>query len=201
MASKAPTPKEKTDVPVKEKYFGSKRFYKHIVIALVILIILALVGVIVYLLWDRNNEELGIPPVDVTERGDGRGLLVTPENVDEIRSAEKPDDTYLRTRMTTEWNFATWDAPSENAMIENPEENARTIYFEVHLVSEDNEEEIGEMIYDSPYIPLGGRLTDFALTKPLSAGEYNAVVTYYLVDDDYEVITTTAVAVLIRVQN
>ena len=186
-----------------EKYIGSVKFFKQLITVIVTLVILGLVGLVIYLLWNPK-ENLGDPGVlilDGPEEGDGRGILVTPDNVEDIRNRPAPTDTYLNTQMTAEWDFAAWDVPSDNAMVGNPENNTRIIYFDVNLDLGEESDELGELLYSSPYIPIGAKMTDFALESPLPKGEHSAIVTYFLVDDDFDVITDVAVGIVITVHN
>ena len=183
MATYKPADRRKKQTQPPETYLGSVLFFKHIITAFVIVIILGLLVAVVYL-WHKQNTALpGLEPLDILsppEQGDGRGILVTPDNVNVIRNKERPTDTYFDTQMTNEWKFPTWDSPSETAFIKNPETNTRMFYFELRLDDTD------ELVYDSPYIPLGAYLNNFTLDKPLAKGVYPAVVTYYLVDDNFK---------------
>jgi hypothetical protein len=75
-------------------------------------------------------------------------------------------------------------------MAGNHPSNSRTVFFNVYL------EETEELVYESPYIPVTAVHENFALDTEVLAGEHSARVVYFLVDDDYEIITD--VSVLIR---
>jgi len=156
-----------------------------------VVIIAALVVIIVILLGDKNK-----PAVAVTGPTGGRGTIVTLENVDAIREElSKPvEDGYYETRMNVDWVFDTAKTPSKNAYVENPTSNTRTVYFDLSLA------DTGELVYSSPYIPVGGKLTDFALDTDLDAGDYSAIVTYHLVDDDNNELTTVSVSVKLQIR-
>ena len=128
---------------------------------------------------------------------DERPTVVTEDNVEQVKEQlEKPvEDSYYTTEMTVDWTFEDGGAVSSNAYVANAVENTRTVYFDVNLA------DTGELIYSSPYIPVGEELSEIKLDKTLSAGDYDAVVTYHLVDDDNEEITTVSVAVKIHVLN
>jgi hypothetical protein len=127
----------------------------------------------------------------------GRGTVITEDNVDEIReqieNPEPIEDGYYRTIMTVEWDFPNSSAESPNAVVENADTNTRTVYFDLTLA------DTNELIYSSPYIPVGETLDKIKLDKEIPAGEYEGIVTYHLVDDEMNEITTTSVGVVIRI--
>jgi hypothetical protein len=126
----------------------------------------------------------------------GRGVVAVPENVEELRKkAQQPvEDGYYETRMNVEWVFPSSSEPSANAYVENSTNNKRTVYFDL-ILSDTN-----ERIYSSPYIPVGAKLEQFALDAKVPAGEYAGVVTYHLVDDDYQELTTVSVGVTLKIE-
>ena len=150
-------------------------------------IIILLVIVIVLFLKKAENP-------DVNSLG-GHVTLVTKENVDEVEDKIRnvsADDSY-HAIMSVEWTFENGSAKSTDAYVENSITNSRTVYFDVNLSS------TNELIYSSPYLPLGSKLNDITLTKDLDAGDYPALVTYYLVDDDDNVITNLTLAITVHV--
>lgn len=155
---------------------------------------LALAGSLAYFLWPGEVEEA--PPANV--RGTvpiGNSILLTPENLDEVRQqlAEPIPDAQYTVSMTTNWVFDNPRTPSRNASVDNLPSNSRTVYFDVIL------DDTGETVLSSPYIPLGGTFENFALDADLSAGVYDATVTFFLVDDDHEVITDVSVSVTLTI--
>jgi hypothetical protein len=121
--------------------------------------------------------------------------VVNPDNVAQIADelSTPAPDAYYMAMMNTEWEFETWDTPSRNAYVENSEDNARTVYFDLTLDS------TGQLIYSSPYIPVGQFLTGFALDSAVPAGTHKATVTYNLVDDNNRFITEVAVGVTLLI--
>jgi (2Fe-2S) ferredoxin len=116
----------------------------------------------------------------------------SPEQI--IEEMSKPvEDGYYTASMNVDWVFATWDSPTNNAFVENDTYNTRTVYFDLF------DDESGELVYSSPYIPVGEKLEKFALEKELSAGSHMATVTYHLVDDDHNELSTVSVAVTLRI--
>lgn len=153
------------------------------------IIIIALIIVIVVLVTRTETPA-------VSDTG-GRGTVATPENIDEIRASidEPVQDGYYNTRMNVDWNFQDSKTPSSNAMVENSERNTRTVYFDLFL------DETNELIYSSPFIPVGSKLENFALDAEISKGDHTATVVYHLVDDDYQEITTVSVSVNLHILN
>ena len=115
---------------------------KKLIVVIGIVIIIALVAVIIFLLTRKQEEE------------PKRNVVVTKDNVDEIADNMLNQDYiepgYYSTSMSTTWHFATGDAISEDAYVENREENTNDVYFDVFLA--DNEK---EAIYKSPLLPRG----------------------------------------------
>ena len=146
-----------------------------------------LIGVLVYFLWLRNEPQ----PENERRPMSGRGVLLTTENINEVRDQMDgmgPDSQYT-VSMTTGWIFENAQTPSHTASVDNLATNSRTVFIEVTL------RETGELVYISPYIPLGETLEGIALDEDISAGEHEAIVTFYLVDDDFEIITDVSVSV------
>lgn len=160
---------------------------KTLGIIILVCIILAMACVIVYLLMSRK-------PVEKERRNE----VITPDNVEEmIQQMEEEEYVapgYYTVTMNYDWHFATGDAVSSNAYVENALENTNAVYLDLFLV--DDEE---NAIYKSPVIPVGSSLTDIALDTPLSAGIYDCVAVYHLVDDDQNTISTLRVTVTVTI--
>ena len=161
----------------------------NVVLSLIIIVMLGIVGFMGYqILQEEPDKE---------ESYDGRATFVDQENVDEVRDSldDEIEDASYTASMTVDWRFYDGKSVSTTAFVENMKDNKRTVYFDVNLKS------TGELVYSSPYLPVGSKLEGFALDKELSKGDYPAVVTYYLVDDDHKVITKVSVAITIHVSN
>lgn len=156
-------------------------------IVILVLIILVMAGVIIYLLISRKPVE--------EER---RNIVVTPDNVEEMVQQMEEEEFvapgYYTVTMNFDWHFATGNAVSSNAYVENMIENTNAVYLDLFL-SEDEE----NAIYKSPVIPVGSSLQDIVLDTPLSAGTYDCVAVYHLVDDDQNTISTLRVTVTVTV--
>jgi hypothetical protein len=162
----------------------------YIGIAAGVVVIIALAVVVVYLLLRGGTEEQDAPA------SDNRATIVTPENVDEVKAkAEEPvvAGTYYCS-MNTEWHFKDSSSPSYDAYVANSTDNSYTVYFDVNL------EDTNELVYSSPYMEVGAELDELTLSEKLAAGEYPAVVTYHLVDEQHETLSTVAVTVTLFVE-
>jgi len=159
-----------------------------VIIVAIVAVIVILVGIILFLLL-RPKEE--------PER---RNVVVTEDNVNEVveqmGSAEVTPPGYYTVTMNNEWTFATGDAVSEDAYVENVVGNTNDVYFDVFLVGDEE-----NAIYKSPIIPIGSSLNQIALDTPLEAGTHDCVVIYHLVDEDQNTLSTLRVAIKITVNN
>jgi len=168
---------------------GKKKLSPAVIIAAAALVVILVLVIVIVCILNRKEER---PELS------GRATIVTEDNVQEIMqsmSAQQSTDTTYTATMTNEWNFADGTAAAENFYVKNAESNSRTVYFELQL------EDTGEVIYSSPYIPVGEEMNTMTLDKDLDAGDYNVIMTYYLVDDDNVELTTVSVRVVIHIQN
>lgn len=164
---------------------SDKKSKKLLIVALVAVIVI-LLGVIVYLVGFRRESE---------EEERGRAVLLTEDNVEEYDNQEVVEDGYYLVTMNTSWEFDNGKAESNNAYVANAENNTRTVYFDVLLA------DTGKLIYSSPYMPVGTELKNFALKENLEAGDYTAIVTYHLVDDNNNEIDDVSAEVTIHILN
>lgn len=157
---------------------------KVIIIIAFVLLLAALVVCIVLLL--RRNEESKEP----LERG-----FVEEDNADYIMDdmADKVAEGMFECKMSTTWTFENSDSVSQNAYVANVESNRYTICFDVY------EAETNELLYSSPLLPVGTDFNDVKLEKELSAGDYDAVVMYTLVDDNNEEVSTVGFNITISI--
>ena len=84
---------------------------------------------------------------------------------------------------------------SYDAVVENVEKNTNDVYFDVEL--SDTE----ETIYESPVIPRGSHLEALTLDKELEAGTYDCVLTYHLIDEDQNTVSTLRMGLTVMVEN
>lgn len=169
-----------------EKKKGGK---KTLSIVILVIIILIMAGIIAYLLMSRREPA----------ENERRNVVLSPDNVEEVIQQMEEEEFvapgYYTVTMNFDWHFASGDAVSSNAYVENVLENTNSVYFDLFLA--DDEE---NAIYKSPIIPVGSSLQDIALDTPLSAGTYDCVAVYHLVDDDQNTISTLRVTVTVIVE-
>lgn len=170
----------------KGKQNVEKKSKKIIIIGTAIIILL--IVVIIFLLFKGQGQE-----------EEKRNVVVTRDNIeqvaDDIMNQEYIEPGYYSTSMSTTWHFSTGDAISEDAYVENREENTNDVYFDVFLA--DNEE---EAIFKSPLLPRGSELNNIALDTKLSAGTYDGVLVYHLVDEEQNTVSTLRVGVTIIIE-
>jgi hypothetical protein len=157
---------------------------------IVVPIVVVLVGAVVFLLLTRfgNGKD-----VKVQGPQDTRATVVSQANAQEVKTEiDKPvqDGSYQIT-MNLKWVF---NGKSSDAYVENSKDNTRTVYIEVFR------SDTNELIYSSPYIPVGEKLKGFTLTKTPPVGKYKCLVTYHLVDDDHKELSNLSVSVNIEVK-
>lgn len=164
-----------------------KKDKKIIIIGICILFII-LIGVIIFLVTREKEEDTK------------RNVVVTKDNVEEVIDGmldeEYIEPGYYSASMSTEWHFATGDAISEDAYVENLVENTNDVYFDVFLADDED-----DPILKSPILPRGSQLEDIALDKALSAGTYECVMVYHLVDEEQNTVSTLRVGLTIIVEN
>lgn len=166
-----------------EKKRGGK-----IVFIVCIVVIIALVGVILYLLLGRNGGE------DTPQRD----VIVNEKNAEKVAAemVEKertPVGSYQVT-MNSTWNFADASSASDNAYVENAEANTNSVYFDV--VRSDTD----ETILESPILPVGAYWDEITLDSELPAGTYDCVLTYHLLDENDEPISKVNVGLTIVIE-
>ncbi|SHI69655.1 hypothetical protein [Pseudobutyrivibrio xylanivorans] len=158
-----------------------------IAIAVGVVVIVALLGVVIFLLVGKDKEE--------PER---RNVVVTQDNVDEVveemDNQEYIEPGYYEASMNTTWTFATGSDVSEDAYVANVEGNTNDVYFDVVLAEDED-----QVIYKSPVLPRGSELENIALDTPLDAGTYNCVCIYHLIDEEQKTVSTVRVGITIVV--
>ena len=140
---------------------------KMLVIVLVIVLLLLMTAVTVGVNWNTwfgggpTSSETGGPDID-ENAGDWNGgdLQDKTENkpAEGIKIPGYPSITLPKDQQTV------------NVALLNPEGNP--CYFTFELVLKDT----GETLYTSKLVPPGKAITEITMSKPLSAGEYNATI-------------------------
>lgn len=159
-----------------EKKKGGK-----VVLAICVVVIVALC-ILIYFLLHKDD-------------GPKRDVVVNEDNVGDILTEleDGPAASTYQVVMNSTWHFKDGKASSDNAYVENSNANKNPVYFEVTRSDTD------ETIFESPIIPVGSHMEKITLDKKLSAGTHDCVVTYHLLDDDEETISTVRVALTIIV--
>lgn len=155
-----------------------------VALAVCLVVIVVLLGVVIFLLFRKEDEPKR------------RNVVVNEDNVDEVLESLAEGYVpagYYEVTMNSTWNFTSGDAPSENAYVENARTNTNPVYFDV--VREDTE----ETIYESPILPVGSHLDEIVLDTVLEAGTYNCILTYHLLDEEEQDVSTLQVTVQIVV--
>lgn len=160
-----------------------------------VIVIAALVCIIIVMMNTKN----GISEAENAE--EKRPVVITPENAEEVAeqifNQEEPEGVPLHYQVTmnSTWEFEDGKSESENAYVANSKENETAVYFDV--VRNDTQ----ETIYQSPIIPVGEELGNITLDQDLDAGEYECTLTYHLVDDEQNTLTTVNMWVMIQVNS
>jgi uncharacterized Fe-S cluster-containing protein len=149
-------------------------------------VFVAMAAIIIYLLTRSGDAAKKVVK-------DDRPTVVTSQNSDQIKAnIDKPvEDGYYEVGMNTTWTF---DGKTSDAFVENSKNNNRTVYFDVFR------SDTKELVYSSPYIPVGDKIQNFALTADLEPGSYDGLVTYHLVDENNEEVSNLSVAVTLTVK-
>ena len=158
-----------------------------IIIALLVLLLAAAIIIMFLLLRDKPQEDV------VDTRPGIKGTIVTQDNAEELVMDEGVvQDGYYDVSMSIDWHFK--GGVTKDAKVANKTTNTRTVYFD--LLTDGTE----ELVYSSPYIPVGESMQGFTLDKELAPGTYDMIVRYYLVDDDNMEVSNVSVGITIYVE-
>lgn len=146
---------------------------KKTVFVLCIVVIVILLALVIYLLITRNQG-----------KDDGvvnRNIVINEENVEKVLQQLEEEEVippgYYEVTMNSTWNFASGDAPSDNAYVKNAETNTNSVYFDVEKA------DTGEVVYESPILPVGSHIENITLDTNLVDGTYDCILTYHLIDE------------------
>lgn len=174
---------------------GTKKGGVKVVIAISVIVILALVGVIIWLVMSK----------DKSEEQEKRNVVVTEDSIDEILEKDEEKDSvqpgYYTVTMNNVWHFKTGDSPSYDSHVENIDTNTNDVYFDIFPSGDDVDvENPDNAIYKSPIIPRGGKLEGVSLEKPLEPGSHECLLIYHLVDDEQKSVSTLRVTVTLVIE-
>lgn len=156
------------------------------IVLILCIIIIAVLCVIIYLLLHKDEDEKP-----------KRSVLVNEENVEQVLSEIEdrvPAGSY-EVIMNSTWNFENGTASSKDAYVANSTANQNPVYFEV--TRSDTE----ETIFESPIIPVGSQMNDITLDEDLPAGTYECILTYHLLDDEEETVSTVKIGLTIVIES
>lgn len=175
---------------------------KVIILIGIAVIILLLIVIVILLLRKPAGSTGGESPAAQASQETKREVLVNEENVQEIieqielDNVERNAPGLFTAQMNFEWHFADGEAESRDSYVANAIENTNDIYFDLYLA-----DDLENTIYESPVIPVGQVLRNVKLSKQLSAGTYETVLEYHLLDEDQNTLSTASFAVTIIVEN
>ena len=170
-------------------------------IVILIIVIIALVGIVVFLLNNKknNNDDKSSNSISQESEQDKRNVVVNEENAEEVLdnmlSEQKVVPGNYEVTMNTTWYFPDSKSPSTNAYVENSTANNSDVYFDILLADTE------EKIYSSPLLPIGSHLENVTLEKELSAGNYDCVMVYTLVDANQTPLSELRVGFKIIIEN
>lgn len=155
------------------------------VIIIAVIIIGVLIGIIIYLLPHPEAKPYN--------------NVVTPDNVDDVISqmeedAKTPVGSY-EVSMNTDWVFPDANSASTNAFVENAVTNQNTVYFTIALADDPETD-----IFKSPYLEVGSHLNDIKLDTVPSQGIHDAVITYHLVDEEFNELSSVSMYMTITIE-
>lgn len=163
-----------------------------------LVLIIAALAVTVVVLFNKNKETASNVPT-ISEPAEKRNVVVNKDNIEEVIAQMAEEDKVTpgnyEVSMSMTWNFADGSATSPNAYVENAETNTNDVYFDITLA------DTGKTIYKSPVIPRGSYIKNIALETPLDKGSYDSVITYSLIDEEQNVLSTVSVGFTIIVEN
>lgn len=161
------------------------------------IIIAVLIGVILSMMNSKNS----VNETEAVGEKEKRPVVVVAENAEEVAeqilSQTEPVGIPLsyQVTMNSTWEFENGKAESRNAYVANSEDNETAVYFDV--VRNDTQ----ETIYQSPVIPVGQDLSSITLDTDLDAGNYECTLTYHLIDDEQNTLTTVNMWLMVSVEN
>lgn len=172
---------------------------KWIIIAVIAVMTVALIVCIVLLVSRSGDTGEVQPSINNDNNAPSTALdrgFVDESNADNIMSelSDKVEEGMFECMMSTSWTFEDGASSSPNSYVANVESNRHAIFFDVYI------DPTEELIYSSPILPVGSEIRGIKLDKELSAGDYDAIVMYTLVNEDYEEVSTVGFRITITVK-
>ncbi len=154
-----------------------------IIVGLVVVVIL--IAVACYLFLNKEPEE--------ADNDGGNAMIITEDTKNAAADInDKVKKGMIDVKMTQNWVFED-GGKSSNAYLANSERNSYDLRFEITL------DDTGEVIMESPDVPIGSCIENFPLSVTLDPGEYNVVIAHQQVEND-EIINTVRTTAVITVQ-
>lgn len=156
-----------------------------VIMASIIVALLAVIGVMAYLLLKPEKEPEPIPRV------------ITEDNKDDVvkQLQEKVEEGMFEMTMTTTWTFENSSTPSTDSLVGNADSNREAFYFTVAR------KDTGEVVYTSPEIPVGSQITEVKLEKDVPAGSYPATLQYHFINESGGESGSIGVAITLNILN
>lgn len=99
-------------------------------------------------------------------------------------------------KMNSEWTFRDGKTISQDAYVENPSSNKNSVYFDIQTAG------TGDVVYTSPVLPPGSHLEGIVPDRILPAGDYDCILTYYLIGfEETQCVGELQMALKIKVQS
>ncbi len=162
-----------------------------------LIIIIALIGIILGMMHSRNS----VNGIESSEEKEKRPVVIVAENAEEAaeqilnQTEAEGIPMHYQVTMNSTWEFEDGASESKNAYVANSKDNETAVYFDV--IRNDTK----ETIYQSPVIPVGQDLSRITLDKDLDAGNYECTLTYYLIDDEQNILTTVNMWLMINIES
>jgi len=159
-----------------------------------VLILAALIGVIialVMLLTRGQNEE--------PEQAGQRTTIVNEENAERVvediirEDEQRTRPGYYEVTMNTTWHFPDGRSPATDSYVENSRSNTNAVYFDIKM------RDTGDVIYESPIIPVGGHMDNIQMDVNLAEDTYSCICEYHLVDENQKSLSTVNVGLTLVV--
>lgn len=162
-------------------------------IILLFLCVIAVLGFVCYRLYiEKSGEDV---PRTIAEQDppSGNAIVVTEDSRDTVSAIrDKVEKGMISIKMTDGWVFYDGGA-SSNAYLANSERNSYVLRFEITM------EDTGEVIMQSPDVPVGSCIENFPLSVTLEPGTYKVVIAHQQVEEG-EVINTVRTSAEITVE-
>lgn len=159
-----------------------------IVMVVLVAVIVALVGFCYSLYKDSQEKQPDSISEQVAYAPSGVSIVVTEDNRDVLQEIkDKVAFGMIEVKMTSNWVFEE-NCTVSNAYLANSKRNDFDLRFLITLA------DTGEVIMESPDVPIGSCIENFPLEVVLEPGEYDVIVAHQQVKDGevFNTVRTTA---------